>query len=339
MSKSKVNKIPEKQYIKLYNKGLNVLELAELFNIGKRTAESYEQKLRHQGKIKPRRMLISKTVSQKAANELPIIQPLNWTVPKSTNKVPKHRPYKSYLVIADTHIPYTNQPTVKIELEIAKDIKPDGFIILGDYMDMEPVSHWLKNKKKTLENKRMQSDYIEGNKLLDAFDKVLPKNCDKRYFYGNHERFYYDLVEEMPALEGLLDPKIELKLKERGYIVYDDINHIERLGRLNFTHGMYHNQNYVKAHIDKFQTNVLHADMHSPRFRCSESPAREIALVGYCVGCSCDLTPNYQSNRPNKWSHGFAVVYFFDNGYFDVDLKRVVQGICVFNGKLYNGNK
>ena len=50
------------------------------------------------------------------------------------------------------------------------DVAFDGFYIVGDFMNMEPISHWLKNKKKTLEGKRMKEDYIRGNALLDEFD-------------------------------------------------------------------------------------------------------------------------------------------------------------------------
>jgi len=339
MSKNKKINIDEKIFIELYNDGKDDLDLAKLFKCGLRTVQYTCQKLRKAGKIKARKDLQSKTVSQKPANKLSNIQPIDWKIPKPNRKKGKEKPFKSYMVIADSHVPYVNEPAMKVVLSITKDINPDGFIILGDFMDMEPISHWLKNKKRTLENKRMRDDYIEGNKLLDKFDSILPANCDKRFFYGNHEDWYFQLIEEMPALEGLLEPKTELKLEERGYQVYDTVNHIERIGRLCFTHGIYHNQNYVKAHIDKFQTNVLHGDMHSPRFRCSESPAREIALVGYCLGCLCNLAPAYGKNRPNKWSHGFAVVHFFENGFFDVDIKRIVKGRCIYNNKLYDGNK
>ena len=339
MGKRKKVNIDEKIYIELYNAGKDDYDLAKLFKCGVRTIQVYGQKLRKTGKIKSRREMISQTVSQKSPTKILEIQPLDWKIVKSTKKLTKNKPFKTVVVSADYHVPYVNVPSTKILLQVLEDINPEGFYLLGDFMDMEPISHWLKNRKKTLENKRMIKDYEEGNKLLDEFDKRLSKKCDKRYFWGNHEQWYTQLIEDMPALEGLLNPTDELKLKERNYIIYEELNHIERIGRLCFTHGMYHNQNYVKAHLDKFQTNVIHADMHSPRFRCSESPARDIALVGYCLGCMCNLAPSYMRNRPNKWSHGFAVVYFYENGYFDVDLKRIVQGRCIFNGKLYDGNK
>lgn len=327
-------------FVEFYNLGKDDLELASLFGVSERSIQRYSAKLRKQGKIKYRKESpSSKTVSipKSYGKE---VEPINWQIQKTKKKanVPgKH--FSSYLVVADTHVPYINVEATRSVFKLMEDISFDGFIVLGDYMDMSPISHWLKCKKKTLENKRMINDYIEGNKLLDEFDKRLPKGCDKRFFYGNHEDWYFQLIEEYPALEGLLEPKIELKLEERGYKVYDSLNHIERIGRLNFTHGMYHSQNFVKKHIDELKTNVMIGHLHTPRLRFESSPAREIAIAGYCIGCLSDLSPDYMKNRPNKWTHGFAVVYFYDNGYFDVDNKRIVKGKFIFNNKMYDGNE
>ena len=336
-----MKKINEQLFIEFYNLGKDDLELAKLFGAGERSVQRYIAKLRKAKKIKYRKELISKTTSVPSAEGLGIV-PLKWKIKKTKKKPAKdEKPFKTYLVVADTHIPYVNESATKAVLKLMDDVTFDGFILLGDFMDMTPISHWLQDKKqnKSLENKRMKDDYIEGNKLLDEFDKRLPKNCDKIYFYGNHERFYYDLIEKFPALDGMFEPKTELNLAERGYTVYDKINHIEKLGRLNFCHGMYHTQNYVKAHIDKFMTNVLHADIHSPRFRLAPSPAREIAIAGYCIGCLCDLNPDFMRNKPSRWAHGFGVVYFYENGFFDVDIKRLVKGKFIYNNKLYDGNK
>ena len=331
-------KLNEKLLIELYNTGKDDLELANLFEVAERTMQRTLSQLRKKGKIKYRKELpVSKTVSTPASQP---VESVNWNITKTKKKVNStKKPFSTYLVIADTHIPYENEVAIKSIFHLMDDISFDGFVILGDYMDMSPISHWLKNKRKTLENKRMITDYVEGNKLLDEFDKRLPKSCDKRFFYGNHEEWYHQLIEEYPALEGLLDPKIELKLEERGYKVYDKLNHIERIGKLSFTHGIYHSQNFVKKHIDELKTNVIIGHLHTPRQRFASSPAREIAIAGYSVGCLSNLAPAYMKNRPNSWTSGFAVVYFYDNrGYFDVDVKRIVRGKFIYNNKLYNGN-
>lgn len=325
--------IDEEKYAEEFNKGKSPFELCDIFNISKRTTERVEARLRNKGIIGYR---IDLKLSNNKKSILNEIKPINWKIVKSKRKKIK-KSFKTYLVIADTHIPYENEIAIKPILNMMNDIMFDGFIILGDYMDMEPISHWLQDKKrnKTLENKRMLSDYIAGNKLLDEFDKRLPKKCDKRFFYGNHERFYYDLIEKMPALEGLLDPKIELKLKERGYNVYDKINHVEKIGKLHFTHGMYTTINYVKKHLDNFMCNVMFAHTHSARMRSSESLVKEISPVGYCLPALCNLNPIFMKNLPNKWNHGFGIIYFYENGWFDVDLKRIIKGKFVYNGKLY----
>lgn len=266
---------------------------------------------------------------------------LNWKIAKSTRKT-KKKEFKSYLVIADVHVPYQDDIAIRAVLKLMEDIAFDGFIILGDFMELDSISHWLlgENKLKSLEGKRIMEDYAIGNALLDEFDKRLPKDCDKRFFGGNHESGRYDaFIEKYPMLEGLFDPFKELKLEERGYIVYRDLNHIERIGKLSFTHGIFWNKHFLAKHIDEFKTNVLIAHVHTPRMRLANSPAKETAIFGGSVGCLTNLNPEYNKNKPNKTAHGFAVVHFYDDGIFDVDIKRIVKGKFVYNGKLYDGNK
>lgn len=334
--------IDKKRELKILVKGLSDLDIANFYNTTTGAIESARRRLG----IPRTRIKLAKpgaefeNMTQEEISKLKKECYLKWQIPKTQINTKKKKPFATYLMLADQHIPEQNVPAINSVLHLMNDISFDGFFIVGDYMDMTPLSHWLfeKKKRKALEKKRLKADYIVGNSLLDEFDKRLPSKCDKRFFYGNHERFYYDFIDEYPQLEGLFDPSTMLHLKERGYTVYDDIGHIEKVGRLYITHGSYHTINYVKKHIDEFKSNVLHADMHSPRFRLEKSAAKEIALAGYCMGCLCDLNPDYLQGKPHKWAHGFAVVYFYDNGFFDVDLKRIVKGKFIFNNKLYDGN-
>jgi len=324
-----------KNLIKI-NPNITNKEIASFFGKGITAIEAVKRRYSIIQKNKKIKVEVEDNIND---NELDVYNPIDWRVRHTQIGKLESKTFKTYLVTADHHIPHENTPAIKSVLQLMEDVVFDGFIILGDFEDMEPIAHWLHDGKqnRTLENKRMRADYIEGNKLLDEFDKRLPQGCDKRFFMGNHERFYWDLIEKYPALEGLLDPEIELKLKERGYIVYP-VNHIENLGRLSLCHGMYHNQNYVLKHIMEFKTNVLHADMHSPRMRFENSPAKELAIAGYCIGAMCDMNPLYMKGRAHKWSHGFAVLYLYQDGFFDIDLKRIVNGKFVFNNKMYNGN-
>lgn len=166
---------------------------------------------------------------------------------------------------------------------------------------------------------------------------IITKKDGKIAFSGNS--WYYDFIECNPMLEGMLNPKDELYLEKRGYKVYEHYNDIFRIGQLNFTHGIYTGLHYVKKHIDELKTNVIFGHLHSQRERYESSPAKQLSIAGYALGCLCSMSPGYMKGRPNKWTNGFAVVYFYPNGDFEVRLIRIIRGKFIFDGKVYNGNR
>jgi len=263
---------------------------------------------------------------------------LNWKIPKTKIKANKKKNYQIALFLPDAHIPHHNKNICKALLKLMNDVKFDKFIIVGDFMDLGCISHWNKNRHKTLEMKRLKSDYIIGNSLLDEFDKRLPKNCDKHFLEGNHELWATQLLEEMPALEGLIEPEHMLKLKERQY-KFHKYNELVKFGRLYVTHGIYVGKYPIVKHLNELKVNILFAHTHTLGMKLSSSPAREIAFAGYNIGAICDLAPDYMKSKPNAWTHGFAVGYFYENGYFDIQIIRIVDEKFVFNNQVYNGKK
>ena len=342
--KNKQSKLNEKLFIELYKLGKNDYEIAQLLGVGERTVSRFAQRLRAKNKIKSRKII--QTTDKLGLNELDNFDEekqkklavSQWKVPKGVKKDTVNDIFKTYLYTADQHVPDHNIPANRAVMKLMDDIKFDGFRIVGDFQDLGSISHWNEHKRKTLETQRIKKDYIVGNGLLDEYDKRLPKGCDKAYFWGNHEDWYNQLIEKMPVLEGMLNPTEELHLKKRGYKVYEKLNYIEHIGRLSVTHGVYANVHAVKKHIDEFKTNVLFFHTHRIGSRSASSPAKEIAIVGYNGGCLCDKNPDYLKGKPNKWSHGFTIVYYMPNGYFFVNNIRIVKGRFIYNGTLYDGN-
>lgn len=262
---------------------------------------------------------------------------LKWKIVKTKKRKTNKKGFEIGLLWPDTHIPHHNEPACKAVLKLMDDILFDKISIMGDFQDLGCIGHWNKNKHRTIENQRLKKDYIIGNALLDEIDKRLPKDAGKYFLKGNHEEWADQLLEEMPALEGMIEPAVCLKLNERGYDVHE-YNELVKIGRLYLTHGIYCGANPIKKHIDELKVNIAFAHTHTLGLYLSPSPAREIAFAGYNVGALCDLGPDYMKNRPNGWTHGFAVAYFYPNGYFDVQLVRIVDGKFIFNNKIYDGN-
>ena len=347
-----MSKINEQEFIMLYNQGKDDYDISCHFNCGERTVQKMGHVLRKEGKILPRKEL--NTIKPKAIdivskinmescddNSLELFKKkmqLDWKVEKSKIKKDKNKPYKIMLVTSDHHIPHHNVPAMKSIFKLMDDVKFDINVILGDFLDCSVISHWNQNKRRTLEMQRLKKDYVAGNIILDEFDKRLPENAEKHILFGNHDwNWIEDLLESMPQLEGLIEPSKHLNLKERGYKSYP-YNEIVPFGRLNLTHGIYANSNPIKKHLDELKVNVLFGHTHQLGMMFSSSAAREIAFAGYNIGCVCDMAPDYMKNRPHAWNHGFAIVYLYPNGYFDVSLIRIINGKFVYNGKIYNGN-
>jgi transposase-like protein len=262
---------------------------------------------------------------------------LKWKVPKTKIAANKKKVFKQFIVIPDLHAPKQNTPSVNIYLQVMDDIKFDGLIEMGDLVDLSCISHWNETKHKTLEGQRLKNDYICANAILDEFDKRLPYGAEKYYLKGNHEDWANQLVEKIPALEGLFDVESCLKLNERGYKIFE-YNDILKLGKMNFTHGMYCSQNPIAKHVNELKVNIGFAHTHTLGMQCFSSPARDVAFVGYNFGSGCDWNPDYMKNAPHKWVHGFGIFYLFPDKTFDVSLIRIIQGKAIVNGKLYNGN-
>jgi len=263
---------------------------------------------------------------------------LQWKVP--TTKIPanKKNDFKTYLIVGDIHCPEQDDLALKAVFNLMRDVKFDGLINLGDYMDFNSISKFSKGKHKTLEGLRLKNDYIKGNAILDVFDELLPQGAEKHFMTGNHEVRIKSVIEEYPMLDGLFSFEECLKLKERGYNVYEH-NELVKFGRLNVVHGIYCSANPAKVHATKLLSNVLCGHLHSPEMALIHSPAKEISVVAYICGCLCSMAPEYMAGKPSNWSQGIAVLYLMPDNQFDVNLIRIVKHKFIFNGKLYDGNK
>lgn len=69
-----------------------------------------------------------------------------------------------------------------------------------------------------------------------------------------------------------------------------------------------------------------------------QSPLRTLPTWAGNVGCLCDLSPDYQRNKSNKWEHGFCYGYFDKKtGDFWPTLCRVLNHRFIAEGKEYKG--
>jgi len=180
------------------------------------------------------------------------------------------RKARRVVLLPDIHHPYHDENCLNAVYHFLKWFKPDELVLLGDAMDMTAASHWLeeKGKRKALENKRIKQEYEDFDReVLSKLEKVLPKWCVKVFMGGNHEDWAYQLVENDPRLEGMVEPEIVLDLANRGwkwipYLVKDGSGGTSigtyRVGKLLVFHGMYTNKYHAAKTVGMFSRSVAY---------------------------------------------------------------------------------
>lgn len=247
-----------------------------------------------------------------------------------------------FIAWPDTHIPFEDKKAVSVALKIVAWYQPQVIVILGDFLDCTPVSHWLKSQQrnKTAEGMRLKDDFAAGNRLLD---KITAHGCKKLvYLEGNHEDWIHDAIERNPEFDGLIDLDLGLRFAERRSkgleIVHLRYNKCWKLGKLWFTHGLYTGQNHAKKHVEAYARNIVYGHLHDVQLHVKVSPVDiEDKKMGLSLGCLADRNPQFMENRPNNWVHALGVGMVRANGNFNIDPIIISGGEATYAGKTFKG--
>ena len=258
--------------------------------------------------------------------------------------------HKIWLVASDVHIPEENSSVVDCWLQTVDLLKPAGIILNGDIMNCgtfsrhdifsAPKCHWTDSE--FLE--ASSPDFDRMNAFLDAIQKISPKS-KKIFNMGNHEEWLNEFIKRSPrARNRLFSFEERLLLTDRSWKVVD-YRKFSKIGKLRVTHTLFDSRSgggggkhHAAKHVETMGASILYGHYHDIQTASKVTPERN-SHMAWCAGCLCDLNPGYLRNGPQNWSHGFAVVYLFPDNNFQVDIKRVVKGKVVVNGKLLDGAK
>lgn len=244
-----------------------------------------------------------------------------------------------WVVGADLHFPKYDEATFNIMLEVIRDIQPKGFIFQGDQHDNQEISHHTKGQpyyRDTGSYKRNTEQF--EHKILTPLEKALPNKCEKVWIVGNHDYWEFELVEEQPELEGMLDRPSIYKLLDRGWEIIP-LGMAKYIGELKVIHGegisgmgMYP----AKRAVEDNACCVLAAHSHAPQSYTKLLPGdQRKKWMGHVAPILGHTNPFYLRNRPTAWLQGFTIVEIWEKGYFNLYTVIVTEGRCAYGGRLY----
>ena len=252
----------------------------------------------------------------------------------STPSIPKQ--VGMHVVLGCWHVPFHNKTLHKGVRNLIQDYKKDikGFHLIGDFLDLNPLSSHDKGKFTAIPGLTLNQEYKAGNIALDQLTENLEDDCWKTYLYGNHEDRYNRWMRDMDnAKTPLSSPKESLKLSERGFQTKTNWSQdYFTLGKyLDIFHGIYFSIHSAKAHMDKLRGSCMYAHTHRIQQYIEGNTG------SFNIGAGADFSSpafGYASRAmKSQWQNGFAIVMIDEDGSY-----HTTQVICQ-NGRFYFGGK
>jgi len=247
-----------------------------------------------------------------------------------------------WLILPDIHDKHPERlsrkiyhPAVQCAEKVIQAYQPVGIMYLGDATDMESLCYFDRDKRILMEGRRYNKDIESLKHMLDRHEKIAPKS-KRIYLMGNHEDRVRQYVEYHSEAEGQMDFISDVGLVERGYevIPYTDKNNFKKLGKASFMHGYDTSATHSAKMARTYQNSVFYGHVHDIQSTSAVNPQNDKEpRITASIGCLCDLNPRWMKNLPNKWLHGFGMFWLKSSGDFQMDVKVIVKGKTIINGK------
>lgn len=245
------------------------------------------------------------------------------------------------LVIPDTQVKFgVNTDHIKAAGNYALKNKPDYIVVMGDWWDTESLSVYNSNMAK--EGLRLLNDVETGNQaMIDFLAPINEYNIKRKsqkkkgykpklvFIEGNHDvRVRINrLLEDYPALEGMLnDPTVPF-LEEHGFEVIPFL-HVHDIEGIKFSHYIANPHSLkgspLSGAIDTMLKNAGHSFVmgHQQTLKMGKHYLSDgSSRIGIVAGSFYSHEEGYMSKQSNN--HFRGMVHLHDVYEGDADLETI----------------
>ena len=231
----------------------------------------------------------------------------------------------THLVIGDPHCnPKASNDRFLWAGKLARDLKPDTIVCMGDFSSLDSLSSYDKGKK-SFEGRRYKKDIDHAHDALEKFNKGLNgRRSRKVMLLGNHEDRIDRIVDETPELDGTISTK-DLKFKEFGWevIAYQEPVAIDGVHYChNYPTGIMgkpiSGDNVARSLLlkNKVSSTVGHCHLFDYSM-CTIPSGRKV--LGLSAGCYLHHKEDYARNTQRLWWSGLIVKRNVRQGEYDIE--------------------
>jgi predicted phosphodiesterase len=256
---------------------------------------------------------------------------------KSKRVRSKGKKVKLWIVLPDLHHPHYDGPSWTAVLHFLKYNRVDGVVFLGDNLDCANISRHTVGKPRLRKRGGYQDD-IDTFKaeILNPLEALLPRNCKKIFFFGNHEAWQEQFLDENPELEGALDISKNLELIERGWHIIPQGEHY-KIDHILLMHGdqIGSSMHVAKKMVDECCRICLMGHVHRFSAYTKVGVEPEDKWVGMTLPCMSSLSPSYAKGRHNAFLHGFGIIESWGWHRANIYVPIITKGQFCYGGRIY----
>lgn len=241
------------------------------------------------------------------------------------------------LCVGDAHID-DERPIDRYKLfsRLIVDEKPTHIILMGDWLTLNCLSAWDRDKRKPMEGKRYAKELEAGSKALDIlldgmvrYNKKQAKLKKRQYkptlvyLGGNHEDRLTRFLDRDPTFEGSVSVEKDLSLAKRGfiYVPYRKYYYVNDIG---FTHSPQNGVRDIageditkKASMVTVKSTVFG---HSHRLETSNwhKEGQEHLQQVLTCGCSFEKNEDYVDGKLTRYWKGCVILHNYKPSRFDM---------------------
>ena len=251
----------------------------------------------------------------------------------------KRSKVSTVLVIPDAHVDEEiDFDRFVLASKLIKDTLPDNIVIIGDFLTLNCLSRWDRDKRQKMEGRRYLNEIQNGNIALDCLlyevecENLRRRNNKKAlykpnivYVEGNHEDRCTRYLEHDPTFEGHISIPKDLCLEERDitWVPYREYYYIDGVG---FTH-IPHNKIQPISGVDICRkasqvtvNSIVFGHTHSLNVAAYHKEGQPHLQQILNVGCFISKKEDYVQGRVTDYWRGLVLMDIWKPGRFDFTL-------------------
>jgi predicted phosphodiesterase len=209
---------------------------------------------------------------------------------------------KRAIVLGDAHCPDHDPAAVEWALRTVARLRPYKVILLGDLVDFNAISRFLKHPSKRV---LFKEEIAKARDFIAMFAKRL-KHCQVVYLEGNHERRLQKyLWRNAPEFADLMEFTFaELLRVPKNWEIVADGEYYHEQDVLVF-HGVKYGQSTCSYNLGRYGVSTVQGHSHRLAIKHRTLGNKKVITAAES-GCLCKMVQDYVA-MPD-WQHGLIEI-------------------------------